>query len=458
MADVTSDRRGQLILITSIVLAVALVGLALVLNSVIFTENLATRNQELESNDVLSERANARGDFARGITAVNENVSTSSEFGWLRENLSSVAATREDRLTRQAGLGGSVVNYSVVSATEGTRIRQTDASRNFTAGDERTGDDDWVVVENVQKLHHFRLSADRGSLFEATISTTKSTLADSAFNVNVTDANGDTWRVYLFQSTLTDTAYLLVEEPAEDFASSGDGYETFAPESCAYSNATVAVWLKADVVQNSECGQLSFLRDDAVRPLTIRYDNAYDEGANAPRIQGTYDLLVDQEISRSPSPFYSASSGNSPFTQQAIVEARIQMHYRSQRSEYYTDIQTEPESPAPAAVIHNPQVDTWVIANDSSDVLGGPEYKMDWAVSDSDGDLDRVELILTEDTNDVERDKVTVDVSGSSASGTATLNRSSLSLGEVYRLEIVVTDEEGGADSDVILDTADGSP
>lgn len=460
MADVRTTRdRGQLILVTGVVLAVALVGLALVLNSVIFTENLATRNNEQQSNGMLSERANAKSNFDEGITKVNDEVVTSTEFHWLRENLSEVVETREDRMARQAAISGGAVNYSVTSATSGTRIRQTNASRNFTAGDDMVGADDWVVVDNANNVRHFRISSNRSSLYESTIDTTKAALADSAFNVNVTDASGDTWKVYVFRGALTNNVYLLVEDPSDpDFTSSTEGYKEFVTEACTYQNETVTIWLTEAVVQNSECDQLKFFQNDAVRPLTIRYDNAYDESANAARIRGTYDLLVDKELSRSPSPYYLTSEGKSPFTQKAIVNAHVQMEYQSRQVEYYTDIETQPNGLAPTFVRHNPHVENWVLVDDQS-TSTEVEYVMDWSVSDEDGDLDEVELILSENTAGLALDRETIDVSGKSASGTTTLRYTGTSLLSIeHRIEIVVEDEEDGVDSEVIIDEADGNP
>lgn len=456
MADVRAER-GQLILVTGVVLAVALVGLALVLNSVVFTESLATRNQEQGSNTMLSERANAAAEFDESITRVNGEVVTSNKSDWLRQNLTAVIERREARLTRQAALSGGTVDYSLASATEGTRIRQTNASRNFTAGNETAGDDDWVVVEDAESLRHFRIVADRGALYESTIDTTRAAMADSAFNVNVTDANGDTWRVYMFRGVLTDNVYVLVEEPGEDFVNSLDGYEAFVGESCSYSNETVTVWMTEAIVENSKCDQLEFLQDDAAFPLTVRYDNTYDESSDVARIRGTYDLLVDKQISRSPSPYYLSSEGQSPFTQKAIVGAQIQMHYQGRETEYYSSIESEPNSIGPTFAVNNPQVDNWAIVDDNSTTLAA-EYKMEWAVSDEDGDLAQVRLFLAGNTTSLVYDSETIDVSGTTASGTTTLDDSTLGLDAEYRLEIVVVDEEGGADSEVILDEADGNP
>ncbi|MEF8915569.1 MAG: hypothetical protein V5A17_13145, partial [Natronomonas sp.] len=53
LGDRPADERGQLLIITALALAIILVGLALVRNSAIYTENLSTR-QRTDSVEVTS--------------------------------------------------------------------------------------------------------------------------------------------------------------------------------------------------------------------------------------------------------------------------------------------------------------------------------------------------------------------------------------------------------------------
>ena len=50
MADVTRPNRGQLLLVAAIALGILFVALALILNTAIFTENLATRSSRWRSD------------------------------------------------------------------------------------------------------------------------------------------------------------------------------------------------------------------------------------------------------------------------------------------------------------------------------------------------------------------------------------------------------------------------
>lgn len=461
MANVipAAESRGQLLLITGVVVAVALVGIALVLNSVIFTENIATRNDDHESYSVLDARSNVESDLAEGIARVNDDVVTSTTFDWLEENLTYVVADRNAVTSRRSSLGGAVVNLSVASVTEGSRIRQTNASRNLTAGDEMAGEDDWTVAEDVEDFGHFRLTAKRGSMYESTIDTTKSALAESAFYVNVTDGNGDVWKVYLFRGTATNNVYVLVEDPDDaDFSSSTEGYEEFVTESCQYTNDTVSIWFTKGIVENRRCEQLSFFDDEAVPPYDIEYYNVVDDTTGSDRIRGTYDVLFEQSITRSPSPFYASSTGESPFTQKAIFSSEIHMTYRSFGTEFSTDIDVGSRRNHPGLIAENPSVENFAIHDDQS-TSTEVRYEVDWSVSDRNADLKEVELILTETTGDSVLDSETITVTGISANDRTTLSYTGSDLlSTEHRIEIVVKDEHSGVDSDVIIDTADGSP
>jgi subtilisin len=85
------------------------------------------------------------------------------------------------------------------------------------------------------------------------------------------------------------------------------------------------------------------------------------------------------------------------------------------------------------------------VETDSSDA----EFDVDWQVSDDDGDLDTVELTLTDDTDGETEDDTTVDVGGDTASGTTRLVAAGDDgSGNDYTVELVVTDADGASASD----------
>jgi hypothetical protein len=72
------------------------------------------------------------------------------------------------------------------------------------------------------------------------------------------------------------------------------------------------------------------------------------------------------------------------------------------------------------------------------------EFDVSWDVSDDDGDLDSVDLILTQDSDETTEDSATLSVSGSSASGTTRLVAAGDDgTGNSYTVEATVSDSSG---------------
>jgi endonuclease YncB( thermonuclease family) len=94
------------------------------------------------------------------------------------------------------------------------------------------------------------------------------------------------------------------------------------------------------------------------------------------------------------------------------------------------------------------------VETDDSDA----EFDAAWQVSDADGDLDSVDLTLTDDTDGETEDTATVAVSGDSASDTTRLVAAGDDgTGNSYTVELVVTDAAGNTASDTASAT-EGEP
>ena len=77
------------------------------------------------------------------------------------------------------------------------------------------------------------------------------------------------------------------------------------------------------------------------------------------------------------------------------------------------------------------------------------EFDADWAVSDTDGDLESVELVLTDDADGETEDSATVSVSGDSAGGTTRLVAAGADgSGNDYTVDLTVADAAGNETTD----------
>ncbi|MFO8115183.1 MAG: S8 family peptidase [Halorubrum sp.] len=95
-----------------------------------------------------------------------------------------------------------------------------------------------------------------------------------------------------------------------------------------------------------------------------------------------------------------------------------------------------------------PAVDDLAVSEVETDD-GDAEFDVSWAVSDADGNLDAVDLTLTDDTAGATEETTAVDVSGDAASDTTRLVADGDDgSGNEYAVELVVTDTEGASATD----------
>lgn len=343
MADVTprDATRGQLIVVTGLVLAVLFVGLALVLNSGIYAENLSTRDageETLPAHHHLHVTTENIGELiSEANAAVVEddfvNVNTTFHDGFDHW----VTVQTDDR-----ALEGRSFDAEIVHTTQGTHARQTDYDRNLTAGGDIAGQANWTLASDATEAGEFELLLRQQSLLNATGGTLEA-LAGDAFNVRIETASG-TWRVFVFRGAVTGNAYLLVETDGENFANDDTGIWDFTRTPCTYNGDDVPIdirngaWGDAD----DECDQLSFYEEeivDAGTPHEIGYNNTYTKGTvddlldtdltSGDRAEGTYSVIVDTESNRTP--YHDPTTGKSPSANAIIYDATAEYRYESHR-------------------------------------------------------------------------------------------------------------------------------
>lgn len=178
--------RAQLLLASSIVLAIIFVGFSIVLNSVIFTENIAGGSSIEVTGDVdefdHEMRRNARSLTIRVNHAQPYNNTTDVESA-IRENFTSYSGI----LAETYADGGSVyVNVTFDSSTvRGRRIVQSE-DRELTKDD---GSVDWSPFAAAKEIGWFRMNID---------ATNVST--DTPYSFELTNESGDTLTVSIKRS------------------------------------------------------------------------------------------------------------------------------------------------------------------------------------------------------------------------------------------------------------------
>ncbi|WP_144799321.1 DUF7261 family protein [Halorubrum depositum] len=182
--------RGQLLLVSGLVVAVSLVALVVLLNASIYSENVATRGVEAADGEALEVRAAAVEETGKLIDGTNRNrlsdhdaAATAVENGTadLDAHLARAYADRGG-VTRVAADPSSIRGGSYVTG-------------NLTAN--RTGDSNATLALDVAQIRGFVVAVD-----SANLSSTDASGADTnAFFLEFDDGVNETREVYVYNET-----------------------------------------------------------------------------------------------------------------------------------------------------------------------------------------------------------------------------------------------------------------
>jgi len=200
VADLDGRSRGQIILVAAFALAVIFITLALIVNSAIFTQNLASRGETSGADDALSHRAMVEASVGENVEIANRR--NNSSYTDLDEAIESSVENMSVQSERQQVQSGQLtrVRYMSGDYTDGVRIAQTDGS-SFESGGEET----YLVAENVERV----ADANGTRAFRINASGVAASTNNTAFEVKVNessaDGNRNSWRMRLWTESSPDT-------------------------------------------------------------------------------------------------------------------------------------------------------------------------------------------------------------------------------------------------------------
>lgn len=311
--------RGQLLLVGALALAVLFVALALLLNTAIYTGNLATRDTGVDATPVIEYVSESRAAGSAAISSVNErNASSPSELSTsLRETVDDW-----DRLAaHHRAVGGDVVGVDVASVTNGTRIQQDDATRDFTNDG---GSEDWTVVADgdITGVRAMRL----------TVNMSTSPLADDpadflsgdVFYVEVT-SGGESTRLFVYENAGGTPEVTVVD----------DGVTRPACPAGSVTGDTFVIDVPNRSVGGAPCPALADVTDVGTG-VTVEYEDAN-------KIAGTYGMVVDERPGDLDTLGVDDVAGGSPYWTDAIYGAQFDVTYRTETVDYATQIEVPAE-------------------------------------------------------------------------------------------------------------------
>lgn len=307
----TDEDRAQLILITGLTLAVILVAVVLILNTVIYTENLATRGVDAGGGEAIDFRDGAVEDVAEIM--YREHGSTSSDTAV--DDFSASTETYGQTVSELRARDGVVADVDTSVDKRGYFVTQ-DASvaegRDMTAD---TGAADWTVADNATRTRNFRLTVAPDDLSDST-SGAFTVVADGT----VPDGTNETWSVTLSD----DGGNLRVTvdngtETSDTFSPGPDGNHTI--------DLTTGTF-------NGESFDGYYLWAEAVQGGSVPYRLRYENGDAA---VGTYRLVVDDrdggDTPTSPAP---------PRVTEAVYSAEVEVYHRTPELEYGDVVRVAP--------------------------------------------------------------------------------------------------------------------
>lgn len=324
MADVTAAERasgvrerGQLVLTTAVVLATLFLVMAVVLNSVIFTENFATRGDSMpDARDASQFKSAAVTELERSLWETNADGGSYAE---LRAEFEATVSTWSDLTASHAAVNDRTASLDVVAVTNGTQLTQTNESRKLT---NRSGAANWELVNGSDGLRAFTLTLDESSLAVPSNESSGDALRnEGVFGVDIADSSGASWTVFVYSEG--EDVNLRVEAP--------DG--TLGPGCTATpdSDGWVTIGLTTGAINGSACPALDFF-DELSTPADVRF-------ARADSAAGTWRLIVSSPVSV----VDDDDLGAEPTATPALYDASVELRYETSAVEYWSTHTVVPE-------------------------------------------------------------------------------------------------------------------
>lgn len=307
MATVTRPRprdRGQLILVAGLTVAMILVMLVLLLNTVIYTENLATRGIDSGTGDAIEYRATVVGSVGELIEQENEQYDEGypPDEGVV-EGIATINGNLSDRhLTR--GTVAEVSGYEVNVDNESPIIWQNE-SGNFTANETSN----WTVAENATAIDRFDITVASAESFNETPD-------NERLRVVIEDSESDPWTL---QINATNESEFEVQVNDSN--------------TLTYGNESLEIDLVNGTVSN---GTATESIDPAPTSAdTIRYENGNTT-------TGTFELHVNgtegEEVTE-----YDGGSGGDPYYTYPVESVDLTLYYETDELRYVTEERIVPE-------------------------------------------------------------------------------------------------------------------
>ncbi|GGN96763.1 MULTISPECIES: DUF7261 family protein [Haloarcula] len=349
MADLNRDDRGQIILIAAFALAVTFVALALIVNSAIFTENLASRGETAGSDDALAMRAMVETNAGYALDDANRyNYSTDS----VRDEAITFAVNNTSMQTeQQQAMTGTLVNVSYRPGDPGANVDGRRIAQNSSTGDDFTstsGSANYVVAEDVTRSGIAGENATRAFVINA--SEIDGSNNATSFEIEVRDdslaasGNTNTWQMHIWNPTGDVVRVVVVKN---------DG-GSVTREACEVTkkHSFVRIDVTGGTVAAEPCDALGITSsgenmhfaagapDGPIEDYKIRFKNAT-------AMHGNYSMVVrgSSLLNTNVDEGALGITPGDPYWTDAYYEITVEYSYDTPNLRYVTDIRVAPGEP-----------------------------------------------------------------------------------------------------------------
>lgn len=307
-ASERSDR-GQLILVTGFVLAFTLVAIVLLLNTTIYTENIASRGIDRSPEEAVEFREAASEGVGDLIVEVNDDESLGeSAFLAAIENMSIL-------MEREFANRGTIalIESKSGSPTDGVEIWQTNFTTFANASiPPASAPRNWTVGSNIQAARGVSLNVSNTSLFS-----TPNPDQAGTFRIKLEDGSGNTWTAFIYDNG-GDVHITTRLNGADQVTCSGSG-------------STVWINISEGYIGGEPCSGLEWAKG---------LDSPYDiEFLNPDNVQGTYNMTF-----RGGTVNGGINFDTGPYHRSIIYSATIRVYYQTSTLTYETNVTVAPEA------------------------------------------------------------------------------------------------------------------
>lgn len=327
MADVKRRDRGQIILIVGLAVALTFVVLTLLINTVIYTENLASRSTDIGGGEAIEYQQSAVTGVGGLVDEENRNEYTDHEN--VRENVSAGIDEIDRLVTLQLVQQSSSASSTNVTLHNGSLLRQTDDARNMTSGGGGSPfSANWTLAKDISNTRQYSMTVS-GDLEDTSSPETE------AFAVVLEESSGvDTWELYVYNDSGSGVPKLAVKNGTQS-TPTRDVCSASVPSTIPFT-----MNLTAGTVEGESCPTIQFAK--GIQPP---YDVKYRYGN---RSAGTYNLTVNVTGSSSEiedGNFHDVGAGDSPYHVPAVYSTSFEVTYRTARITYRNRVRAAPGEP-----------------------------------------------------------------------------------------------------------------